>query len=108
MAVRSRAIGPQTRSEPVWEPATSFDVDLLKRFLGYKVEPRRQSSDFMEAARELMRVRVKDLAVELEELRRPVAASFDQATWDMTRRKLIDLAHRRDAELFGRPYSPDK
>ena len=55
-----------------------------------------------------MTVRVKDLAVELEELRQPVAASFDQATWDMTRRKLIDLAHRRDAEFFGRPYSPDK
>ena len=83
--VRERSV-LRLEASPVWERATSFDVDLLKRFLGYKVEPRRQSSDFVEAARELMTVRVKDPAVELEELRQPVAAAMRNSSGDPTRR----------------------
>ena len=104
--VRERAV-LRLEAAPQWDPSLSYDADLLKRFLGYRVEPRRQSAaGSTEGLRELMARSLRDLGEELEELRQPVAAAFNELTWDVTRQQLIDLGRRRDAELFGRPYRP--
>jgi hypothetical protein len=104
--VRERSV-LRLEAAPQWDPSLFYDADLLKRFLGYRVEPRRQSAaGSPETLRELMARPLEDLVGELEALRQPVAAAFNESTWDVTRRQLIDLGRRRDAELFGRPYPP--
>lgn len=103
--VRERSV-LRLEASPVWDPSVAFDADLLRRFLGYEIEPERHTAGSMEALRDLMAISMDDLAAQLEELRQPIAATFDESTWDATRWRLLDLGRRRDAELFGRPYHP--
>ena len=103
--IRERSV-LRLEASPVWDPSVAFDADLLRRFLGYEIEPERHTAGSMEALRDLRAISMDDLAAQLEELRQPIAATFDESTWDATRWRLLDLGRRRDAELFGRPYHP--
>ena len=103
--VRERSV-LRLEASPVWDPSVAFDADLLRRFLGYEIEPEWHTAGSMEALRDLRAISMDDPAAQLEELRQPIAATFDESTWDATRWRLLDLGRRRDAELFGRPYHP--
>lgn len=104
--VRERSV-LRLEAAPAWDPNVSYDADLLKRFLGSGVGRSCQvAAGSAEALRDLMASSLKDLIDELEQLREPVAAAFNETTWEVTRRQLMDLGRRRDAELFGRPYRP--
>jgi hypothetical protein len=105
--VRERSVH-RLEAAPSWDPNASFDADLLKRFLGYAVDRQRQetSAGSVERLRELMATSLEDLVSELQQLREPVAAAFNESAWETTRRQLMDVGRRRDAELVGRPYRP--
>lgn len=102
--VRERSV-LRLEAAPSWDPNASFDADLLRRFLGHAVERHLQdvAAGSVERLRELMTRSLEDLASELQQLRQPVAAAFNESVWETTRRQLMDLGRRRDAELFGRP-----
>jgi hypothetical protein len=92
---------------PEFDRSVWYDAPLLRRFLGYGSETWRGAAPGSpEALREPTTNSVENLVREIEQLRQPVAAAFAASTWDMTRVELLDLGHRRDAELFGRPYGP--
>ena len=103
--VRERGL-LRLEAAPSWDSEVTFDADLLKRFLGHDAGPRQTRVGSVEALGELMAVSLDDLSRELDELRQAIAAAFDEATWATTRRELMMLGRRRDAELFGRPYRP--
>ena len=93
---------------PEFDRRSWYDADLLKRFLGIATRAQDgQMRGTMRAARELMARTIDDVFLELEELREPVAAAFNEATWPATRERLSELGYRRDEELFGRPRPRD-
>lgn len=104
--VRERSV-LQLVAAPEWDSKVWYDADLLNRFLGYGSDAEhRIPSGSVKPLADLMNRTVQDLIEELKELRQPVAAAFNQPAWQATRRQLLDLGRRRDAELFGRPYPP--
>jgi hypothetical protein len=90
---------------PEFDRSAWYDADLLKRFLGQGSGGQKHvTRGSAQAPRELMTKSVQGVISDLEQLRQPISAAFAEVTWETTRRELMDLGRRRDAELFGRPY----
>lgn len=84
---------------PNWAPEDSFDADLLARhLLGHDV------GDLEPGLDEVIDTSVQHLVSELQLLRRPVIEAFRLDNWPELRAALVTKGHRRDFELFGRPF----
>jgi hypothetical protein len=83
-------------ASPSFSPDDWFDDDLLSRLISGKPArpPGTQISD------------VEDPLSSFETLRAFVGAAFSPGRWAETRKQLMAIGYRRDAERFGRPIPP--